>query len=165
MGAPAGMVPVNHRFFGVAVSRLQETGQISVTKSGFGGASVRCALTQKEVARQYAGEYGGVTTYVLTEFFSHITVNGSRYRELTGSEYEMICRKLEAHAVGDKVGADSYVLPPWTIGIYEKAVADGRKSLRGRTSLVAMPFTMTFEQAVMGSEQEESTPAPRPRMA
>jgi hypothetical protein len=128
-----------------------------------GGVSVKCPKTGQEVAHQYAGNFDGTgSSFVEPDFFAHITVNGNRYRELTGTEREMISCKLEARARGDAAKEAEYQLPPWTIGIYQKAVADGLKTFRGRTSQVAMPFTMTFEQALI-REEEVAAPSPRPR--
>lgn len=148
-------VQVSVQFFNLACGHLERAGRIRAVRAGDWGLDIHCAATNTLVGAD------GVLCKVDSVFFDSVVVQGTRSRAVNGTEYEMLCRKLEAHRRGDKKAEAELSLPAWTSELYEKAVADGRASLRGVGALVSVPFEISLLQACVSSQEQTAVHRPR----
>lgn len=140
-------VRVHRGYFAGAIRQLEEAGELRRVGAGIWGCDFVSVKTGATVARYTDLRNDGVLCLVERSVFAAVTVRGHTSRYLSGTEYEMLCRKLEAHRRGDRRAAEDIQLPPWTAGLFEQALSEGIPSFRGRSALVTIPFTLSFEQA------------------
>lgn len=105
------------------------------------------------LARDFLGEYESSRRVHLLHaaWFRdrRLIVENPVRRRITGTEYEMLCRKIEAMAAGRQDLASDIQLPPWTQGLYDRCIKDGVRSFRGRTGEAQFTQELTFQSSVM----------------
>lgn len=69
-------------------------------------------------------------------------------RRLSGTEYEMLCRKLEARACAVGSAESDIILPPWTQEIYDACISRGETSFRGKTAWITWHTALSFREAI-----------------
>lgn len=149
-------IRVVENYFWRAGKGLSDLGLIYYQATGRWGGEYRCSKTGKPVAT-YTDMVTDPSLHIVERgVFESVTVEGYNKRALTGTEYEMICRRLE--------GQNEIHLPPWTYPIYERAVRDGLRSFRGLSAFVTVPYTMTLAQAAIPSAAP-SLPTPARALA
>lgn len=144
-------VQVKSAFFFPAGKELEKMGLLTIKRVGMDGINYRCGTSGRLVGAYSSLGYGAGVAYLDEEFFRNITVETRRSRPMNGTEYEMLCRKLEARSRG---GGQDISLPEWTKTIYDKAISDGLTSFRGRTALVNIPYSITLQQAIISEAVE-----------